>query len=90
MTKAELIEKIAAKAKISKKAANIALNTFVGSVTTALKKGDRVALVGFGTFSVTKRKARTARNPRTGEPIHVPARKAPKFKAGRDLKKAVK
>jgi DNA-binding protein HU-beta len=90
MTKAELIEKIAAKAKISKKAANIALNTFVGSVTTALKKGDRVALVGFGTFSVTKRKARTARNPRTGETIHVPARKAPKFKAGRDLKKAVK
>lgn len=90
MTKADLIEKIAAKAKISKKAANIALNTFVGSVTTALRKGDRVALVGFGTFSVTKRKARTARNPRTGEPIHVPARKAPKFKAGRDLKKAVK
>jgi DNA-binding protein HU-beta len=90
MTKAELIEKIAAKAKISKKAANIALNTFVGSVTTALKKGDRVALVGFGTFSVTKRKARTARNPRTGETIHVPARKAPKFKAGRELKKAVK
>ena len=90
MTKAELIEKIAAKAKISKKAANIALNTFVVSVTTALKKGDRVALVGFGTFSVTKRKARTARNPRTGETIHVPARKAPKFKAGRDLKKAVK
>ncbi len=90
MTKADLIEKIAAKAKISKKAANVALNTFVGSVTTALKKGDRVALVGFGTFSVTKRKARTARNPRTGEPIHVPARKAPKFKAGRDLKKAVR
>jgi len=90
MTKADLIEKIAAKAKISKKAANVALNTFVSSVTTALKKGDRVALVGFGTFSVTKRKARTARNPRTGEPIHVPARKAPKFKAGRDLKKAVR
>jgi DNA-binding protein HU-beta len=90
MTKAELIEKIAAKAKISKKAANIALNTFVSSVTTALKKGDRVALVGFGTFSVAKRKARTARNPRTGETIHVPARKAPKFKAGRELKKAVK
>lgn len=90
MTKAELIEKIAAKAKISKKAANVALNTFVDSVTAALKKGDRVALVGFGTFSVAKRKARTARNPRTGEAIHVPARKAPKFKAGRELKKAVK
>jgi DNA-binding protein HU-beta len=90
MTKAELIEKIAAKAKITKRAANIALDTFVASVTTALKKGDRVALVGFGTFSVAKRKARTARNPRTGETINVPARKAPKFKAGRDLKKAVK
>lgn len=90
MTKAELIEKIAAKAKITKRAANIALDTFVTSVTAALKKGDRVALVGFGTFSVAKRKARTARNPRTGETINVPARKAPKFKAGRDLKKAVK
>lgn len=90
MTKAELIEKIAAKAKITKRAANIALDTFVASVTGALKKGDRVALVGFGTFSVAKRKARTARNPRTGETINVPARKAPKFKAGRELKKAVK
>jgi DNA-binding protein HU-beta len=90
MTKAELIDKIAGKAKISKKAANIALNTFVDSVTGALKKGDRVALVGFGTFSTTKRKARVARNPRTGERIQVPAKRAPKFKAGRDLKKAVK
>ncbi len=90
MTKAELIEKIAAKAKISKKASNIALNTFVDSVTAALRRGDRVALVGFGTFSVAKRKARIARNPRTGESINVPARKAPKFKAGRELKKAIK
>lgn len=90
MTKAEMIEKIAAKAKISKKAANVALNTFVESVTAALKKGDRVAMVGFGTFSVSKRKARTARNPRTGETINVPARKSPKFKPGRELKKAVK
>ena len=90
MTKAELIDKIAAKAKISKKAANVALNTFVDSVTSALKKGDRVSLVGFGTFSVAKRKARIARNPRTGEKINVPARKAPKFKAGRELKNAVR
>ncbi len=90
MTKAELIEKMAAKAKISKRAAGIALNTFISSVTTALKKGDRVALVGFGTFSVAKRKARTARNPRTGETIRVPAKKAPKFKAGRELKKAIR
>lgn len=90
MTKAELIDKIAGKAKISKKAANIALNTFVESVTTSLKRGDRVALVGFGTFSTVKRKARVARNPRTGERIQVPAKRAPKFKAGRDLKKAVR
>jgi len=90
MTKAELIEKIAAKAKISKKAANVAINTFVSATTNALKKGERVALVGFGTFSVAKRKARTARNPRTGETINVPARRAPKFKAGRELKKAIR
>lgn len=90
MTKAELIDKIAAKAKISKKAANVALNTFVDSVTSALKKGDRVSLVGFGTFTVAKRKARVARNPRTGEKINVPARRAAKFKAGRELKNAVR
>ena len=90
MTKAEIIEKMAAKAKISKRAAGIALNTFISSVASALKRGDRVALVGFGTFSVAKRKARKARNPRTGETIHIPAKKAPKFKAGRELKKAVK
>ncbi len=90
MTKAELIEKIAAKAKISKRAANIALDTFVENVTAALKRGDRVALVGFGTFSVAKRKARTARNPRTGETINVPARRAPKFKPGRELKQQVR
>ncbi len=90
MTKAELIEKIAAKAKISKRAANIALDTFVENVTAALKRGDRVALVGFGTFSVAKRKARTARNPRTGETISVPARRAPKFKPGRELKQQVR
>ncbi|UCC11253.1 MAG: HU family DNA-binding protein [candidate division WOR-3 bacterium] len=90
MTKAEMIEKIAAKAKISKRAANIALDTFVENVTAALKRGDRVALVGFGTFSVAKRKARTARNPRTGETINVPARRAPKFKPGRELKQQVR
>jgi DNA-binding protein HU-beta len=90
MTKAELIERMAQRAKISKRAAGIALNTFVESVTNALVSGDKVALVGFGTFSVSKRKARTARNPRTGEPIEVPAKRAPKFKAGRDLKNAVK
>jgi DNA-binding protein HU-beta len=90
MTKAELIEKMAQRAKISKRAAGIALNTFVEAITNTLRNGDKVALVGFGTFSVSKRKARTARNPRTGETIEVPAKMAPKFKAGRDLKNAVK
>jgi len=90
MTKAELIERMAQRAKISKRAAGIALNTLVEAITNTLKNGDKVALVGFGTFSVSKRKARTARNPRTGETIEVPAKMAPKFKAGRDLKNAVK
>ncbi|UCF71586.1 MAG: HU family DNA-binding protein [candidate division WOR-3 bacterium] len=90
MTKAQLIETMSQRAKISKRAAGIALNTFVESITNALRSGDKVALVGFGTFSISKRKARTARNPRTGETIEVPAKRAPKFKAGRDLKNAVK
>ncbi len=90
MTKAQLIETMSQRAKISKRAAGIALNTFVESITNALRSGDKVALVGFGTFSVSRRKARTARNPRTGETIEVPAKRAPKFKAGRDLKNAVK
>ncbi|MEO0107353.1 MAG: HU family DNA-binding protein [candidate division WOR-3 bacterium] len=90
MTKAQLIDSIAKKAKISKKAAGIAVDTFVESVTAALKKGDKVTLVGFGTFMVSKRKARTAKNPQTGETIKVPAKRVPKFKAGRELKKAVK
>jgi len=90
MTKAQLIDSIAKKAKISKKAAGIALDAFVEAVTAALKKGDRITLVGFGTFMVAKRKARTAKNPQTGETIKVPAKRVPKFKAGRELKKAVK
>jgi len=90
MTKAQLINKLAEKAKITKKAAAVALDTFVDSVTSSLKKGEKVTLVGFGTFSVAKRKARTAKNPRTGELIKVPAKRAPKFKAGRELKAAVK
>lgn len=90
MTRAHLIDAIAKKAKISKKAAGIAITTFVDSITGALKKGDRITLVGFGTFSVAKRKARTAKNPQTGALIKVPAKRVPKFKAGRELKKAVK
>lgn len=90
MTKAQLIDAIAKKAKISKKAAGAAIDTFVESVTAALKKGDKVTLVGFGTFLAAKRKARTAKNPQTGEMIKVPAKRVPKFKAGRELKSAVK
>ena len=90
MTKAELIEKVAKDAKVTKAAADKAINSFVDGVKKALKKGDKVTLIGFGTFSVTQRKARIGRNPQTGKEIKIPARKAPKFSAGLALKKAVK
>ena len=90
MTKADLIEKIAKEAKVTKAAADKAIDSFVDGVTKALKKGDKVALIGFGTFSVSHRKARKGRNPQTGKEIKIPARKAPKFSAGTALKKAVK
>jgi DNA-binding protein HU-beta len=81
MNKADLIDKIAAGAGVS--------NTAVDSITAALKKGDRVALIGFGTFSVSSRKARNGRNPQTGATIKIAARKVAKFTAGAELKKAV-
>lgn len=90
MTRAQIVDAIAKKAKITKKAAGIAIGTFIGATTAALKKGDRITLVGFGTFSVAKRKARTAKNPQTGALIKVPAKRVPKFKAGRELKAAVR
>ena len=90
MTKIELVQKMAKEAKVTKAAAAKALDSFVDGVKKALKKGDRVALIGFGTFSVTQRKARKGRNPQTGAEIKIPARKAPKFSAGSALKKAVK
>lgn len=90
MTKAELIEQMAKDAAISKTAATAALNSFVDSVTKALKKKDgKVTLVGFGTFSKSKRKARKGRNPQTGEVIKIKASTAVKFKAGKKLKEAV-
>lgn len=89
MTKAELIGKMASGAKISKAAAGKALESFLDGVKVALKKDDRVTLVGFGTFSVSKRKARKGRNPRTGKEIKIPARKVPKFTAGKALKGAL-
>jgi DNA-binding protein HU-beta len=90
MTKAELIEKVAKEAKITKAAAGKSIDAIIDGISKALKKGDRVSLVGFGSFSVSKRKARAGRNPQTGKPINIPARKVAKFKAGSALSKAVK
>ena len=90
MNKADLVARMAKGANISKKAANDALNEFTAGVTNALRKGDRVALVGFGSFYVAKRAARKGRNPRTGATLNIPAKKVPKFRAGAELKKKVK
>lgn len=89
MNKAELIDAVAEGADISKAAATRAVDTFVESVTSALKNGDQVTLVGFGTFSVKARAARQGRNPRTGATIDIPASNNPAFKAGKALKDAV-
>lgn len=89
MTKAELVAKVAKDAKLSKAAAEKALNSILDNVTKALKKGDKVTFTGFGTFSVSKRKARKGRNPQTGEAIKIKAAKVPKFSAGKGLKTAV-
>lgn len=89
MNKSELIEAIAASADIPKAAASRALDAMIESVTDSLKKGDSVALVGFGTFAVKERAARTGRNPQTGKPIDISAAKVPGFKAGKALKDSV-
>ncbi|HMU31315.1 MAG TPA: HU family DNA-binding protein [Nitrospira sp.] len=90
MTKEELIAQMANSAGITKVAATVALEAFTGAVTTSLKKGKRVTLVNFGTFTISKRKARMGRNPRTGEALKIPAARIPKFSAGKELKAAVK
>ncbi|MCO7245301.1 MULTISPECIES: nucleoid-associated protein HU-beta [Halomonadaceae] len=89
MNKSELIEAIAASADIPKAAATRALDAMVESVTDSLKNGDSVSLVGFGTFAIKERAARTGRNPQTGQPIQISAAKVPSFKAGKALKDAV-
>ena len=89
MNKAELVNAIASEAKLTKVDAAKALDAFVNATTKSLKKGDRVALVGFGSFSVTKRAARTGRNPQTGKALKIAAKKVAKFKAGADLSKTV-
>lgn len=90
MNKSELVAYVAKNAGLSKAAAEKAVDAFTDAVTRSLKKGDKVALVGFGTFSVARRKARKGRNPATGESMRIPATKVPKFTAGKKLKDAVR
>ena len=89
MNKAELVNAIATKTGATKKAAEDSLNAFVNVVSDALAKGDKVQLVGFGTFETRKRAARKGRNPQTGAEMKIPASKAPSFKAGKALKEKV-
>ena len=89
MNKTELIAAVAEKAEISKKDSEKALKAFIDVVTEQLKKGDKVQLVGFGTFEVSERAAREGRNPQTGKTMKIAACKAPKFKAGKALKDAI-
>jgi DNA-binding protein HU-beta len=90
MNKGDLINKIAADAGITKTQAQHALNSFVAATSTALKKGDKVTLVGFGTFATAKRSARKGRNPQTGKEINIAAKKVVKFRAGKDLSGHIK
>lgn len=90
MNKEQLVERVASKTGLSKRDANAALDATLEGITAALKKGEKVTLVGFGTFSVRRRKAREGRNPQTGEKIRIPARKVPAFTAGKELKSQVK
>ncbi len=89
MNKTELVAAIAAKAELSKKDSEKALKALTDTVAEQLKKGEKIQLVGFGTFEVVKRAARTGKNPQTGKAIKIPASKAPKFKAGKGLKDTV-
>ena len=89
MTKAELISSVAEQAGLKKVEAEKAVAAFIASVTTALKSGDKLSLVGFGTFSTAKRAARKGQNPQTGKKIDIPAATIPKFKPGKSLKEAV-
>lgn len=90
MNKGELVDAIAKEAGLTKADAGNALNAFIGAVSGSLKKGDSVQLIGFGTFSISKRAARTGRNPQTGKEIKIAAKKVAKFKAGKALADTVK
>lgn len=89
MNKSELIDAVASSADLSKASATRAVDAFIDAITESLRKGDQVSLVGFGTFEVRERAARSGRNPQTGETIQIKASKAPAFKAGKALKDAV-
>jgi DNA-binding protein HU-beta len=90
MNKQDLIAKIAKEADLSKTSAAAAVDSFIDGITKALKKGDSITFVGFGTFKTSQRKARTARNPQTGAPIKIKARRVVRFTAGKALKNTVK
>lgn len=90
MTKADLVARMAKGSGMTKRAAETALETALKSIRDSLRKGKRVTLVGFGTFSVARRAARNGRNPQTGRVIRIPAARVPRFKAGKDLRKAVR
>jgi len=90
MNKGDLITKMATDAKISKSQATMALNSFMNAASCALRKGEKVTLVGFGTFGISKRSARKGRNPQTGKVIQIAAKKVVRFRAGTDLSKKVK
>ncbi|MBO8143050.1 MAG: HU family DNA-binding protein [Thermodesulfobacterium sp.] len=90
MNKAELVKRMAEIAEVPKAAAEKLLDAFMKAVEEAISKGDKVVLVGFGSFQVTKRAAREGRNPRTGKPIKIPAKKVVKFKPGKKLEEAAK
>lgn len=89
MNKTELVSAIAEKTQLTKKDSELALKAFVDVVSEQLKKGEKIQLVGFGTFEVSERAARTGKNPQTGKAISIPASKSPKFKAGKALKETV-
>ena len=90
MNKAELIEQVAGQTGLAKRASGKAVDAVVSAMSDCLARGEKVTLVGFGTLRVTKRKARVGRNPQTGESINIPAKKVPKFVAGKNLKNKVK
>ena len=90
MNKGDLVKKMAKDAGLTRTQAEAAFNSFVGGITASLKKGQKATIVGFGTFSVARRKARVGRNPQTGVPIKIAAHKVPKFTSGSDLKNTVR